>query len=221
MFAVSTDSVSCTAPLRSSCRWPLAIAVTIFIFLAKADMNWGINLKFTDKHSNKTMSSLPTIDDGTKTGMPVVEGTLQMEVYDEHEEQHRVAPSNWVDSHLSMEETIIIVLSTRYHFETRAVIRDTWANQKTNVYFVIGDECPYPPDQRLNKYSCELESNQVHEFNVTYTKQLKLESRMISEEQQTFRDLIWTPKPDSYRELPNKVKEAYSWIISNIHAVAH
>ena len=82
----------------------------------------GDQSEFTDKHSNKTMSGLPTMDDGTKKEMPVVGGTLQMEAYDEHEKQHRVAPSNWVDSHHSMEETIIIVLSTRYHFETRAVI---------------------------------------------------------------------------------------------------
>jgi len=127
-------------------------------------------------------------------------------------------PADWVNPDHSFEETIIIVLSARGHFDKRAAIRETWAKEKSNVFFVIGNDCPFPPAQRKNELTCEQrDEDQNNSINdAIYTEQLRVESLKISKEQETFRDLIWTPQPENYRGLPHKLKEAYLWIVNDM-----
>ena len=42
-----------------------------------------------------------------------------------------------------------------YRYNTRQMIRETWAKGHDNVYFVLGEECTVPPKYR-HKSKCEL-----------------------------------------------------------------
>ena len=50
-------------------------------------------------------------------------------------------------------QVVVSVLSRRSGFETRQVIRDTWASGHNNVYFIIGACCPVPVKHR-KKFTC-------------------------------------------------------------------
>ena len=146
---------------------------------------------------------------------------------------------------------VVLVMSGRSHVERRAVIRQTWARNKTNVFFVLGEPCLVPPDQRTNDLECqrqggtneqlqqpgtvpeeqeeqatmeEEEEEQVPAtsssssstgVNETYLQLLREEDQLLLEEQELHRDLIVTPRPESYSGLPFKLKEAYDWAIRN------
>jgi hypothetical protein len=127
-------------------------------------------------------------------------------------------PAGWADPHLTDKETIVIVMSSRDHFHKRNAIRETWAKERTNVYFVVGDDCPYPPNQRKEKYGCEQDPTYEGTIDGTYTEHMRVHSDLLKQEQQTFRDLLWTPEPETNWDLPYKTKEAYAWIVETLPA---
>jgi hypothetical protein len=49
-----------------------------------------------------------------------------------------------------------------------------------------------------------------------YQKRMKLENSVLREEQDHYRDMLWTPSPESYRGLPHKLKEGYRWLMDNV-----
>jgi hypothetical protein len=42
---------------------------------------------------------------------------------------------------------------------------------------------------------------------------MKLESQVLREEQEHYRDMLWTPSAESYRGLPHKLKEGYDSVV--------
>lgn len=44
---------------------------------------------------------------------------------------------------------------------------------------------------------------------------MKLESQVLREEQEHYRDMLWTPSPESYRGLPHKLKEGCDSVVRN------
>jgi hypothetical protein len=91
-------------------------------------------------------------------------------------------------------ETIaVIILSERSNFERRQAIRESWAQNHSNVYFIIGG--PEPDN---------LEDKDSSNPNSTSTR--------LFEEQSTFGDILDTIHPDTYKSLPYKVHFAIQWI---------
>jgi len=127
----------------------------------------------------------------------------------------------WPAPRLTNESTVILVLSARSHMELRQVIRETWGNGHDNVYFVIGQYCPVNQAHRKNELTCEDMPLSTHyetqkQHDDWYAKRMKLESQVLREEQDHYRDMLWTPSPESYRGLPHKLKEGYDWVITHL-----
>lgn len=133
---------------------------------------------------------------------------------------HSNVPAAWPMPHLTSESMVILILSARSHFELRQVIRETWGNGHDNVYFVIGQYCPINTSGRKNELSCE-EYKVSQKVTTThhdswYQKRMNMETTVLMEEQEHYRDMLWTPSPESYRGLPHKLKEGYAWVVSNL-----
>ena len=98
------------------------------------------------------------------------------------------------------ETTVVIVLSSRTHFDRRAVIRDTWAKSNNNVYFVIGG--PEPNNQGDRDLSNPLSVSSI-----------------LMKEQELYGDIIDSIHPDSYRSLPFKLHFGMKWVVNNLEQV--
>ena len=73
-------------------------------------------------------------------------------------------------------EFIIFILTRREAFETRKVIRDTWAKGHKNVLFLVGKGCPYPKAilNPKDKLGCELDPKlDRNETLARYSAQIK------------------------------------------------
>lgn len=95
---------------------------------------------------------------------------------------------------------IVIVLSARSNFERRAVIRETYAKNNDNIYFVVGG--PVPSDAE------DMDRN-----NPLST------SSLLFQEQEHFNDIIDVIHPDTYKSLPFKLHRSVQWIMRNIDHV--
>jgi len=109
---------------------------------------------------------------------------------------------------------VVLVLSKRDSFATRNVIRETWASKHDNVFFVIGDACPIPLSSR-KEWSCEGKDGEIEAKDPAEDKDV--ENNLIEEEKQ-YLDIIRVADKDVYRNLPGKLKSAYSWVIKNTSA---
>jgi Galactosyltransferase len=87
----------------------------------------------------------------------------------------------------------VIVISGRSNFERRQTIRETWAQNHTNVYFIIGG--PEPDN---------LQDKDWNNINST--------SNRLFREQETYQDILDTIHPDTYKGLCYKVHYAIQWI---------
>lgn len=120
-----------------------------------------------------------------------------------------IPDSAWVGPILTNETMVILVMSARSHIAQRAVIRDTWAKGHDNVYFVVGSPCEVAHDNRKHDLTCEAarDSHQNEEYEDTIAR----EEKQLRLEQAKHRDMLLTSRPESYRGLPYKLKEAYHW----------
>lgn len=189
-------SISIGRPRRMEVIVILAFCIVLFLFNGSFQLN-GYN---ADDYSSETMAITPQ----------------EEPEYDNVDDEG--PPSGWLEPQTTDAKIIVIVLTARGNFDERRAIRETWAKDKSNVYFVIGNDCPIPLDQRRNQLSCELDPavGEQPRINPEYTEQLRLVSDLMLQEQNNFQDLIWTPQPENYQSLPHKVKEAYSWIINSL-----
>ena len=106
--------------------------------------------------------------------------------------------------------TMVTVLSRRSAFETRKIIRETWASGHDNVFFAVGACCPIPPSDR-KKWSCIRAKATSIEDQTKWDTDCAKEDLKMAEEEQTYMDIIRMPDIDVYRHLPQKVKFAYIW----------
>ena len=104
-------------------------------------------------------------------------------------------------------KTIIIVLSHREAFEERQVIRDTWAKNHDNVYFVVGKPCDIPPKDR-KPWVCEIAMLKSLGNDNTYALEQSRISKQLLEEN----DVVHVDMIDVYRNLAEKLKLAYKWV---------
>lgn len=98
------------------------------------------------------------------------------------------------------ETTVVLVLSSRQHFDRRSAIRDTWANQNNNVYFVIGGP---------------VASNHA---DMDMSNPLSVSS-LLMKEQELYGDIIDSVHPDSYRSLPFKLHFGMKWVVQHLGQV--
>ena len=95
----------------------------------------------------------------------------------------------------------IFVLSAQHHFDRRQAIRETWAANSTNVYFVIGhSNCKERQNENVtnvdkNHQNCE---DEEHAF--------------LLQEQLRFHDLLEIPFQEYYRGLPEKLVQVYHYV---------
>ena len=117
-----------------------------------------------------------------------------------------------VEPHVHDIDLAVFVLSRRSSYETRQVIRQTWARGHSNVFFVVGKHCPYKPDQR-KPWVCE-PKNQNMPIDSNYNSREEILTRELNNKP----DVIVVDMFDVYRSLPEKLKLAYMWIIENTKA---
>jgi len=117
----------------------------------------------------------------------------------------------------------VLVLALSFYADTAArdVIRETWASNHNNVYFVIGAPCPIPVADRV-EYFCERDKPKNAtsvEDQAKYDAEVEQIQRRVDAEQAKHQDLIRiTDVHEAYRNLAAKLKAAYQWGILNTNA---
>jgi len=107
-------------------------------------------------------------------------------------------------------QVMVSVLSRRSAFETRQVIRETWASGHNNVFFTVGVCCPIPPNDR-KKWTCKRAKPTSVEEQSKWDMKCAKQDLKIAEEESKYKDIIRMPDIDVYRHLPQKVKFGYKW----------
>lgn len=107
-------------------------------------------------------------------------------------EEHTLPPPKATN-----QTTVVIVLSSRTNFERREAIRETWARDNDNVYFVIGG--PDPEDFQ--------DKNLSNPLSV---------SSLLKREQELYGDMIDAIHPESYKSLPYKLHLGMRWVVHNV-----
>jgi hypothetical protein len=102
---------------------------------------------------------------------------------------------------------IILVISAQSNFDKRQAIRETWAYGHDNVYFVVGhSNCHHEEGASASKVDVVDDSDECQEKDHAF----------LLQEQLQFRDLIEIPIVEQYRQIPEKVVQAYHWSITHL-----
>ncbi len=121
----------------------------------------------------------------------------------------------------------IMVLSRRNAFTVRQAIRETWAQNHDNVYFILGQGCPIPQlyrgvDEGGNSF-CKVKPRPLDHAYVNATmdniQQEEKLTQQLLREQETYEDLLVMPVIDMYRTLPQKLKFAYTFVRDHLPQV--
>ena len=120
-------------------------------------------------------------------------------------------------------ELIILVFSKRDNFKRRETIRQTWAKNKTHVYFMVGkDYCPYPKQLLISNYACTLKPTYKFKSDNFTTSQKKLAKALkIYEESITNKlikedNIVLLDIMDYYQSLTKKLKFSLKWVRDTI-----
>ena len=111
-------------------------------------------------------------------------------------------------------QVVVSVLSRRSGFETRQVIRDTWASGHNNVYFIIGACCPVPVKHR-KKFTCIRKKMSTIDEQTEWDKRCAQEDLKIADEDSKYKDIIKIAEFDVYFNLSRKVMSMYKWILKH------
>lgn len=122
-----------------------------------------------------------------------------------------------IDPEMKNSEVVIFILSRRNSFETRDIIRRTWASKHKNVLFAVGSCCNIPPEDRI-KWTCTRSKTTNPYRQKEWSSQCKKDDERIHEEKQKYNDIIQMSEFDVYRHLPQKLKYCYKWGIENTNA---
>lgn len=121
---------------------------------------------------------------------------------------------------ITKQSLVIVVLSRRDAFSTRKVIRNTWGKQHDNVYFVVGQACPVHPSWRAHDEGgnkiCQVAPRVLDQqyFNLTmeHAQHEQTINQQLLQEQKKYGDILMTHEADVYRNLPIKLKAAYTFV---------
>lgn len=118
-------------------------------------------------------------------------------------------------------QLVVFVFSRNDDFERRQIIRKTWAKNCDNVYFVVGEFCKLPPHTRAldegGNQLCQARHAVLdRRFSADVWEYLRTAVRpnqiRLHDEQETHHDLLVTDVEDVYRNLPRKLKAAYTFV---------
>lgn len=109
----------------------------------------------------------------------------------------------------------VMILSRRESFKSRKIIRETWAKNQKNVFFIVGEKsCPIPDNFRKNYYDCQAAVNISTMRNdelISYQRQqYEIELKLKNEP-----NVVMIPVIDTYANLTRKVKEGIHWMMGN------
>ena len=107
---------------------------------------------------------------------------------------------------LTNSSTVILVVCAHANFEKRQAIRETWAHGHDNVYFVVGHSNCHREEEDASKVDAVVASDDCQEKDHAF----------LFQEQLQFRDLIEIPIVEHYRQIPEKVVQAYHWTITHL-----
>lgn len=134
----------------------------------------------------------------------------------------------------------ILVLSDQANFQRRQAIRATWANNSNHlVYFVIGhsncnisEQYGTEMNERIRNVFKQITppengnlstpANASSHGNATKGNTIQVkpcvqrEHEFLWQEQNKFHDLLEIPMIESYRQLPEKVIQAYNWALQQL-----
>lgn len=126
-------------------------------------------------------------------------------------------------------DMIVCVLTRRGAFQVRQAIRNTWAAEWDNIFFIIGTACHIPPDHqqsigRAEGTTCEVRVDRpltpTYPLEVrNWTKAIDEEDMKLLREQQQNRDILFVKEVDFYDKLPAKLKACYDYsskVLSNV-----
>jgi hypothetical protein len=108
---------------------------------------------------------------------------------------------------------IIMVMSARPSFDKRQVIRETWASGWDNVFFVVGESCPYAPEQRSHPLKCVSDEEETLAHHTNEVERVDL---ALQQEQEQYQDILIVDTHESYHSLPFKLKAAYTFVIQRL-----
>lgn len=121
----------------------------------------------------------------------------------------------------SSSSLVVFVLTRNDSFGRRQVIRETWANNRANVYFVVGTFCTVPPefrdvdegDNALCRVKPARLGNDYAIKTVQYIEKVVRPSEYeLHQEQAKYGDILVMDAVETYRNLPKKVKTAYTFV---------
>ena len=145
---------------------------------------------------------------------------------------HKTAPVEWtrpalripsyivvppVQTYILKIQVAVFILSRRSAFETRQVIRQTWASGHKNVFFAVGRCCSIPPDDR-KKYTCSRKKPSSASSQKSWDAECGAQDKKLANENDKYKDIITMPDVDVYRHLPQKVKYCYKWGLKHTSA---
>lgn len=115
-------------------------------------------------------------------------------------------------SSLTKHDLAVIVLSARDFKDRRNVIRETWGNGHSNVFFIVGKHCPYRPDQR-KPWVCE-----PKDVNAKIDEDYNAQQEHLTTELSRESNVIVVDMIDVYRNLAEKLKLTYMWLVEHTEA---
>eukprot|EP00934_Nitzschia_sp_Nitz4_P001076 Nitzschia sp. Nitz4//scaffold313_size41840//20342//21536//NITZ4_007435-RA/size41840-processed-gene-0.10-mRNA-1//-1//CDS//3329547427//1076//frame0 len=129
--------------------------------------------------------------------------------------------------HVSESDIVVMVLTRRTGWDRRQTIRETWASNRTDVYFVVGQGCNVPVSLRDrdegNNELCQVAPIVLPDNYMSMTRQqMDLEhnvTQRLLEEQTRYQDLLMMEEVDMYRTLPKKLKFAYRFVHEHLPTV--
>ena len=147
------------------------------------------------------------------------EEKVQDQVQDQFQDQAQ--PQNEIPIQTTDHHTLqMMCLSGRQGFERRSNIRETWAKNKPNVHYMVGDKTCDLPDKFRKAWTCDHNEDKIalakkmnaqtfeNELLAYKNKQNDIQNKLKNEQGVIMLDMI-----DSYRNLTLKVKKAYEWML--------
>ena len=116
-------------------------------------------------------------------------------------------------------DMVVLVLSRRESYSIRKAIRETWGTN--SVRFVVGSCCLLPRSHVL-RWTCTRNTEKpvptARDLRKAEEGCAASEARLNAESNE-FKDIIFAPTVDVYRNLPQKLRAGYAWALANTTAL--
>lgn len=189
----SSDGHEDGAPTAARCSLIALLIVAATVWIMRSDIPPPEHTP--DPRAEEKSAVMSMLDNVTgQTDLPFVESSIKYGM------RVNATKHTLPDPKRTNQTTVVLVLSSRGHFERRAAIRETWAKTNDNVYFVIGG-----PGLENSE-----DTNMSNPLSV---------SSLLFREQELYGDIIDSIHTDSYKSLPYKLHFGMTWVLRNLKQV--